>query len=400
LKYGLRGLKPGPSLAKLLFEHRSKRHQHFLPKLTPDLILTWADAHHNRTGNWPTPICGAVHGVSGETWCAVNSALRGGGRGLPGGSSLIKLLAAERGVRDHLALPPFDPELILGWADAYHARTGKWPKADDGPIPEAPGETWMAVEAALIYGYRGLPGGDSLPRLLQARRGVRNRMATPRLEQWEILLWADAHFARTGRWPSAMSGPISEAPGETWRAVDEALRKGIRGLPGGDTLAQLLSRRRGTRNICDLPALTRRQIAAWAKAHHARTGHWPGQRSGAIADAPGETWSGVDTALRHGSRGLPGGSSLARLLSAEFGARNRSTPPPLTLEQILAWADAHHGRTGAWPMVKSGPIAEAPDENWMAVDKTLQTGARGLPGGDSLARLLERERGKPGARRR
>jgi hypothetical protein len=31
-------------------------------------------------------------------------------------------------------------------------------------------------------------------------------------------------------------------------------------------------------------------------------------------DAPGETWRGIDQALLQGLRGLPGGSSLTKLL--------------------------------------------------------------------------------------
>ena len=27
----------------------------------------------------------------------------------------------------------------------------------------------------------------------------------------------------------------------------------------------------------------------------------------------------------------------------------------LTVQQILAWADAHHARTGTWPKIKSVP---------------------------------------------
>ena len=57
-----------------------------------------------------------------------------------------------------------------------------------------------------------------------------------------------------------------------------------------------------------------RQILAWADAFHARHGHWPHVRSGPIEDAPGETWAAVESALRSGCRGFPGGSSLYRLL--------------------------------------------------------------------------------------
>jgi hypothetical protein len=63
------------------------------------------------------------------------------------------------------------------------------------------------------------------------------------------------------------------------------------------------------------------------------------------------------------------------------------------LEQILSWADAHKGRTGDWPARHSGDVA-AGDLTWKAIDAALHQGHRGLPGGDSLARLLRRERGR------
>jgi hypothetical protein len=69
--------------------------------------------------------------------------------------------------------------------------------------------------------------------------------------------------------------------------------------------------------------------------------------------------------------------------------------PPLTEGQILAWADAHRARTGGWPGTGSGPVADAPGESWKAVDTALRVGCRGLPGGDSLPRLLARHRGAP-----
>jgi hypothetical protein len=73
----------------------------------------------------------------------------------------------------------------------------------------------------------------------------------------------------------------------------------------------------------------------------------------------------------------------------------RPSKPPLTAAQILAWADAHHARTGAWPAARSGPVEGAPGESWKGLDRDLRHGHRGLPGGDSLHRLLRRERGAP-----
>lgn len=57
------------------------------------------------------------------------------------------------------------------------------------------------------------------------------------------------------------------------------------------------------------------QILTWAATHQARHGRRPSSRSGQV-DRTDETWSKVDQALRLGYRGLPGGSSLARLLDA------------------------------------------------------------------------------------
>ncbi len=71
-------------------------------------------------------------------------------------------------------------------------------------------------------------------------------------------------------------------------------------------------------------------------------------------------------------------------------------PAALTVKQILNWADAHHRRTGRWPLHRSGAIPEAPRENWAIIEAALRLGLRGLPGGDSLPRLLARMRKRAG----
>lgn len=148
--------------------------------------------------------------------------------------------------------------------------------------------------------------------------------ALPQLTIKQILVWADDHYHRMDKWPTADSGLVLVEPGENWRSVDNGLRLGLRGLPGGDSLAKLLSRRRGVRNCKALPPYTIRQILTWADAYHAKHGNWPKGSSGPIEQAPGETWTAVEVALSHGIRGLPGGDSLARLL----GRRRRSNQSP------------------------------------------------------------------------
>ncbi|HEY7311701.1 MAG TPA: hypothetical protein VH643_20230 [Gemmataceae bacterium] len=132
------------------------------------------------------------------------------------------------------------------------------------------------------------------------------------------------------------------------------------------------------------PPLTVKQIVAWAKAHQQRTGYRPHAYTGAIPGTQ-ETWLGVDSALRKGHRGFPGGSSLSRLLDKHCAKTFGKVQ--LTVKQILSWMKRHRRRTGQWPVAASGEVIDAPGENWRSLDSALRFGNRGLPAGLSLWRL-------------
>jgi hypothetical protein len=287
--------------------------------------------------------------------------------------------------------PALAIERILEWADAHHARTGRWPTMRSGSVAGT-AENWTGVNRALYHGLRSLPGGSSLARLLAERRGYRNEADLPPLSIEQILAWADAHMRRAGRWPSATSGPIECSVGETWKGLDHALKVGRRSLSGGSSLARLLAERRGHRNESDLPALTIERILGWADEHKRRAGDWPNHSSGPVVNSGGETWQGIAVALSHGGRGLPGGTSLACLLAEQRGRPHHLALPPLRIEQILAWADAHFQREGVWPNANSGPIDGA-GETWACIQGALRYGYRGLPGGSSLPLQLMEHRG-------
>jgi hypothetical protein len=211
----------------------------------------------------------------------------------------------------------------------------------------------------------------------------------PPLTEARVLRLADAHRRRTGCWPRIHSGPVEGLDGLTWRQVDAALRYGRRGLPGGSSLPQLLADRRGAHRWPDLPPLSESDVVAWARAHHQTTGGWPTADTGTVTGRSGETWRSLDMAIRQGRRGLSGGS-LSKLLDEHVGPRPVAGRATLTAELILAWADRHKGRTGGYPHAKSGPVAGAPGETWHHIDSALRRGYRGLPGNDTLARLLRR----------
>jgi hypothetical protein len=286
------------------------------PELSIAQIIGWAKDRYERSGTWPVRASGRIPGSLGETWQKVDLALRRGQRGLPYKSSLAKLLHEKCNVRHPLLLPKFTTKIILEWADAHRAKTGKLPLKSSGKVLTAPTETWHAVESALRGGHRGLPGGSSLAKLLKKRRGYRSHLDATRLTQKLILLWAGRHKKVHGKWPRRDSGAVPGVSGETWARISDALVKGHRGMPGGSSLAQFLAIHRSVRNEKDLPRLRIKDIRRWAKDHFERTGRWPTHISGHAA--PNETWGGINAALTYGYRGLPGGSSLYQLLHRYF----------------------------------------------------------------------------------
>jgi hypothetical protein len=386
LREGRRGLPGGTTLARVLAEFRNARNLHTIAPLAEAQILAWADAHRRQSGRWPTYHSGPVQDAPGETWSAINSALYEGWRGLPGGNSLFRLLVDRRG----WAIPKRRPELtvaqILAWADAHRAAHGRWPVEHSGAVDAAPGETWNGISQALARGGRGLPGRSSLARLLAEHRNARNPKNLPHLSGEQILAWADAFHATHGRWRSTNSGAVAAVSGEDWRNLDQALKKGHRGLSGGSSLARLLAAHRPVKP----PELTVQTIRAWAEAHRQETGQWPDSNAGPVSAAPGEHWSAINAALRHGRRGLPAGMSLRSLFGRSLNPQAKGVRPPLTLEQVVAWAEAHHAATGSWPLRTSGAIPGAPGEKWVNIDTALYHGRRGLPAGLSLALLFDR----------
>ena len=121
---------------------------------------------------------------------------------MTGRSSLARLLAQERGVRNVQRLPSLTEELIAKWAKQHHRRTGSWPRSDSGRVVGAPfDETWASVQAALTQGLRKLPRRwSSLAKFLRATCGAVPRwLGGQKLTVKAILAWADEHHRRSGR---------------------------------------------------------------------------------------------------------------------------------------------------------------------------------------------------------
>jgi hypothetical protein len=61
-------------------------------------------------------------------------------------------------------------------AQPMRAAAGRWPGPKTGAVAGRPGETWKAIDKALLKGERGLPPGGSLAELL---RGIGAGPAKP-----------------------------------------------------------------------------------------------------------------------------------------------------------------------------------------------------------------------------
>ena len=164
-----RGLRLPTTLAQLLAKHRGVRNTADLRDLSIEQILRWADEHRQRTGKWPHPDSGPIHGTS-ENWLGMQTALMTGCRGLGCGMTLPALLFQHRNVRNLRDLPPLSTQQILDWADHYYWQNKSWPQCTSGPIPGAHGETWGTVGYALYEARRGFRRRSSLARFLNKHR--------------------------------------------------------------------------------------------------------------------------------------------------------------------------------------------------------------------------------------
>jgi hypothetical protein len=84
----------------------------------------------------------------------------------------------------------------------------------------------------------------------------------------------------------------------------------------------------------------------------------------------------------------PGAAEVGQL-EARVQSRltGRVRKPPLSAEQILAWADAYRTRASGWPRVTCGAARGAEGATSQGIDEALRKGLRGL-----MARQVRRVR--------
>lgn len=263
--------------------------------LTEEMILEAGEKFKKQYGKYPFVASKElVPELPNETWVIIDSALREGYRGLPGGSSLAILFGKKK---DDLTV-----EQIKKAGEEFKKQYSKYPSGTSKkPVPGMPNENWRAINEALIKGCRGFPGGSSLAILFETKKDD--------LTIDQIKKTGEDYRKQYGKYPFVRSKePVPGMPNETWGGINAALRHGCRGLPGGSSLAILFDKKKDDFTID--------QIKKAGEEFKKQYGKYPFITSKELVPGlPNENWSIINDALRHGFRGLPGGSSLSKLFN-------------------------------------------------------------------------------------
>jgi hypothetical protein len=353
LLQGRRGLSPGNSLTRLAVSHFGSRNVNRPPRLTETMIVKAIRTFHEAHGRYPNKDeKEPVPGHPGEKWSHIEAALRAGGRGLPGGSSLAKVREEKFDGINRKNQTPLTEPLIVAWMAAFLKKYGILPTSKERrEVPDQPKEAWSRIDGCLHEGCRGLKGGETLIQL--GRRHFPKvepppkPLAPPKMTEETIVEWMRTFEAKYGVLPkSSEKREVPGHPDKNWTAINTALKQGLNDLPGDSSLAQLKVQHFGYQHHLSRPPLAEAAVVEWMQESYRLHGTHPTPNDRrAVPAQTDENWQALNIALRNGNRGLAGGSSLAELRELHFGVVKRKreqkwTPsqrPPLSaFPQLIA----------------------------------------------------------------
>lgn len=263
---------------------------------------------------------------------------------------------------------------IVEWAREALQNSGAVPKA--GKLNGHPNEDWNYIDSALLYGWRGLPGGMTLDHVLFKHGLIADK---PPLSEELIIINALKYFNQHHKLPGQGSGDVEGFLDETWEKWNRCSYRGNRGLEKGLGLHPLYVRY-GLR----LDGLTEKIILEHARRHHHFFGKLPTEYSGDVYDVPGENWHAWHLALAQGHRGLEGGLTLNRLFM-----KHDMVLGDLDDELLGKIIMKHLKRHNKFPNKNSGQVLDYLGETWSAFDQALVVGVRSQTGGSSLHKFID-----------
>lgn len=278
--------------------------------LTEAAIIESAREYCRNHGRLPS--CQTTHSVPGmpnETWSGLDAALSEGVRGLPGKSSLSKLF---KNLKEELGLNLKERAILEAGRKYYYLHFRLPNEKTKDPVPDMPHENWKALDASLRAGSKGLPGGSSLAKLF---KNIKEELGFYYIDK--ILDAAKTYYKESQKFPtSTTEDPVPGMSNVTWKNLDARLRSGARCLPGNSSLSLLLepwkAEIQGDISLSEFSII--RALEIFHEIYKKRPRYGSGQTDlDLVPGMPNENWHAIDAALRKGSRGLPGGSSLLKL---------------------------------------------------------------------------------------
>ena len=365
-----------------------------------DAMAAYRDAHGGGLPEYDTP--GEVSGLPGEKWLGIDYALRRRKRGTDKWptryDSLADFKAKVFGTRNKKNLDALEHEEVKDAMAAFRdAHGGDLPTSQTpGEVPGLPGETWLGIESALKVVGRGVDKWPvrykSLADFKAKVFGAKNIMDMDDLDHEKvkkaISAYRDAHFGDLPKRETA--GEVPGLSGETWSGINSALQREKRGTDTWPTryasLADLHAKVFGAKNHMGLVDLDHEKVKdAMAAFRDAHGGALPkSETPDEVMGLPGETWSGINSALQRGGRGTDkwpvSCTSLADFKKKVFGARNKRDLDDLDHENVKkamsAYRDAHAGEL---PRRKTpGEVPGLSGETWSEIDSALATNRRGV----------------------
>jgi superfamily II DNA or RNA helicase len=295
--------------------------------LREEVIVAAAIQHYEKTGEWPTAddSTSEIPLLPRDNWKAINMAGQTGGRNLGIGRTLAEILKPiklQYGSKVKVVGGSLTEEGIIKAAFEQFEKTGEWPTTRDtkSKIPGLPGDNWAAISAACHKGYRNLKKGRTLAKILEPIKLLHgSKVKGGLLTVEKIGNAAIEHYEKTREWPTCRdtTSKIPHLPGDNWSVIDQAGRKGGRGLEKGLTLTEILKPIKERYGFKVRGAtLIEEVIIEAAIEHFDKTGEWP-TAADSESEIPlllGETWSAINSAGQTGLRNLEKGQTLAKIL--------------------------------------------------------------------------------------
>lgn len=312
--------------------------------------------------------------LPGLTWERIDSRLRDGHRGLPGGTSLSKWLDEAYPAERYQA--PITSASMLAWVTAHLAANGgDFPHVASGQIPGV-NRTWMNLNDALRKRQLAFTRCSSLSAWLDEQFPLDRKKPAARLTANMILELVDGYRAEhDGAFPYRESGKVAGL-NMTWTQLDNALRQ------GGKSLAKWLVKR-----YPDFVEVPEQRLRAWVDEYARESERaLPTSASGEIPGT-GWTWTQVDRAFRSGAWRWSTDNSLSAWLDATFPAERILTPA-----NVRTWVENHVALHGSFPTKDSStPVAGESAWTWRRINSAMTTGSHGWSTKVTLAAWLDRQ---------